>query len=112
MADLFEEKLQTIQIFLNLGVIFLVVMSVFAFVGMMDNLYESYRARREEFGLYACSGMSAKEIRRMKAWEIALTFGFGLALGLLGFISMMFASQACFYTFGFETLVNVRKFFT
>ena len=107
IEDLFEEKLVTVQICLNLGLIFLAITTAFACVGIIDNLYESYRARREEFHLFACSGMSEKVIRRMKLWEIVLTFGFGVALGMVGFVVMAFASNTCFHTFGFETLINL-----
>ena len=111
LESLFEDKLVTVHICLKLGVAFLVTVAVFACVGMLDNLYESYRARRDEFGLYACSGMSKKEIRRMKGWEIVWTFGCGIALGVIGFVVMSFACNACFHAFGFETFLNVGVFF-
>lgn len=110
VEDMFEEKFATTGICLNLGLIFLLIISLFACVGIVDNLYESYRARKEEFDLYVYSGMSRKEIQRMKAWEIALTFGGGIALGFVGFILLSLGCNACFYTFGFETFINVLAF--
>ena len=111
LESLFEDRLATVHICLKLGVVFLMMVIVFASVGMLDNLYESYRARRDEFDLYACSGMSKKEIRRMKGWEIVWTFGCGIALGIIGFVVLSFACNACFHAFGFETFLNVGVFF-
>lgn len=111
MESLFESKLTTIFICLKIGVIFFIMVLLFACVGLFDNLHESYRARREEFGLYAYSGMSRKTIRRMKVCEIAITFGVGIALGCIGFILMLFAGNASFYTFSYELLLNVKNFF-
>jgi hypothetical protein len=107
MDDLFEEKFATTGICLNLGLIFLLIITIFASVGILDNLYESYRARKEEFDLYAYSGMSRWEIQRMKTWEVVLTFGVGIALGIVGFALLSIGCNACFYTFGFETFLNV-----
>lgn len=111
MESLFESRLTTAFICLKIGSIFFCMIFAFALVGMFDNLYESYRSRRDEFGLYTYSGMSRKTIRRMKAWEIALTFGVGLALGCVGFVLMLFTSNASFYTFGYELLLNLKNFF-
>ncbi|MBE7080218.1 MAG: hypothetical protein E7371_03165 [Clostridiales bacterium] len=110
VEDLFEEKFATTRICLNLGLIFLLIVAFFACVGIVDNLYESYRARKEEFNLYVYSGMSGKEIRQMKIWEVLLTFGGGLALGIVGFALLSLGANACFYTFGFETFLNVWAF--
>ena len=54
---------------------------IFAIVAMLDNLGQSYRARREEFALYRSSGMSAGGVRRMKIFEILIAAGFGVLLG-------------------------------
>lgn len=108
---LFEDKLETVDICLNLGLISLLTIIIFAMIGMIDNLYESYRARREEFTLYNLSGMSKKDIRHMKAWEILLTLTFGVLLGGVFFVLSSFVANASFYTFGYSTFYNVLKFF-
>ncbi len=110
LADLFEEKFAVTYICLNIGAIFLTVVAIFAGVGIADNLYESYRSRKEEFDLYAYSGMSGKEIQRMKKWEVGLTFAFGIALGIIGFVVMAFVSNACLKGVGFETFINALTF--
>jgi hypothetical protein len=106
VGELFEDRMQTIYICLRLALMFLSVSSLFACVGMVDNLYESYRAREEEFNLYAYAGMSRAQIRRMKLWEILLTFVFGFIMGALCFGVMAFASNATFHSIGFETFIS------
>lgn len=111
VEELFEDRMQTIYICLRLALMFLTVSSLFACVGMVDNLYESYRARREEFALYAYAGMSGAEIRRMKIWEILLTFTLGFAFGAICFVAMAFASNASFHSFGAEIFISLRHCF-
>lgn len=107
---LYQNKLETANICLNLGLVSLITIVVFSLIGMLDNLHESYRARRDEFELYHFSGMSKKTIRRMKAWEIFLTMMFGVLLGLAFFLPAILLANASFNSFGYSTFYNFLKF--
>ena len=82
-AELFEEKTVVIGIYLSCARLLLSMISIFAFVGLFDNLYESYRSRREEFKLYCLAGMTDREIKKMKLSEISLCLIWGVISGVI-----------------------------
>ena len=77
-ATLLEIKTEAISLYTGVGTVLLAVILVFAVIGLLDNLFESYRERREEFALYLASGMSRQTARRMKAAEIQICCSFAL----------------------------------
>lgn len=111
VKDLFKGKLATIDVCLKLGVIALLAVVVFSTIGMLDNLYESYRARRSEFALFRHSGMSKKMIRKMKSNEITLTLGLGVLFGLIIFVFYSMMLNAGLYAFRYATFLNFLHFF-
>ena len=80
-------------------------------VGMVNNLVESYRFRKEEFRLYLTAGMSRGDIRRMKGLELIITFGVGLGVGLVLFAASLFATQKALILFGTDVIGGFKDFF-
>lgn len=81
--ELFALRTEMVEIYVAAAVALLMAATVFSVVGLGDNLWESYRSRREEMALYAASGMAARTVRRMKAAEVAVTLLFALLVALL-----------------------------
>ena len=80
-AEFFEQKISLFDVYLTCGNILFLCMLFFSATGLADNLYESYRARREQFALYAACGMSQRNVRAVKLWEIATAVITGLIIG-------------------------------
>ncbi len=81
--ELFSLRTEMVEIYVAAAVALLMAALIFSVVGLLDNLVESYRSRREEFSLYAASGMSAHTIRRMKCAEVGITLLFALLVSLI-----------------------------
>jgi len=109
--SIFADKLETVGIFLKLGLLILIMLVVFSLIGMLDTLYESYRARKGEFTLYENSGMAKRAVGKMKFFEVGIAIAFGLAFGSFAFFISSFATNSAFYQFGLETFLNFFKLF-
>ncbi|MCQ2413303.1 MAG: hypothetical protein MJ082_00710 [Clostridia bacterium] len=70
------------MIYIYFSRIVAVLLLLFSLIGVSDNLVESYRSRREEFGLYTVAGMSKKKLRTMLATELVFTFCFIAVIGI------------------------------
>lgn len=100
LDDLLSESTRTLRIYLRVAIMMLAVALVFMIVGILDNLAESYRFRRGEFELYHLSGMSSGDTRRMKHFELAVTFLFGIAVGIIVFLIHINITQRALYGAG------------
>ena len=107
----FDLKINSILICVRLGEFILVAITIFAIIGTIDNLYESYRTRRDEFALFYQAGMNTKAIRQMKAGEIMLSLLFGIISGLVFAILLIIATNQAFYTFSHATILNLLQLF-
>ena len=107
VSEMLHNTVRTVRIFLRAGIAMLVIALIFVFIGIIDNLAESYRARREEFELYRLAGMSPSDIRRMKLWEILITFGVGLCLGVVAFLVEFIALQEAVLRAGSDVLAGI-----
>ena len=107
----FSEKVETIRVYCVAGAILSLVMLAFAIIGTADSLYDGYRSRRDEFRLYAVSGMTRREVRRMKAYEISLTFAFGILMGLVGFMLSAVVIENGLVSQAYKTFINLKEFF-
>ena len=87
------------------------VIALFAIIGAIDNLYASYKSRRDEFVLYYQAGMSLKCIRKMKFFETAICLAFGIVLGLVFSLILIVATNQAFYAFSHVTLLNILYLF-
>ena len=81
--EFFEQKTAMFDVYITCGYLLFACMAFFSAAGLADNLYESYRARRQQFALFASCGMRRGSIAAMKAWETALTVALALAAGAL-----------------------------
>ena len=93
------------------GLLILIMLVVFSLIGMIDTLYESYRARKSEFTLYENSGMSKRTVRKMKFFEVSIAIAFGFTFGCFTFLISSFGTNSAFYQFGLETFINFFKLF-
>lgn len=80
--EFIQSRIRIGKIFYNGVKILFPVIVGFVIIGIVDNLLESYRTRKDEFELYSLAGMSKKQIRRVKAVELIITFGLGIIVGL------------------------------
>ena len=83
VSDLMAAKTQTLSVYLDCGDILWLMVLVFSLIGLIDCIYNNYRARREEFALFGLSGMHKGEIARLKLYEIVIALIFGCAAGIL-----------------------------
>lgn len=77
-----KAKTDTIENYVNAAKLLLLIVILFTLIGLADNLYESYRSRREEFSLFSLCGASRSQIRQMKLWELLITLALGALVGL------------------------------
>ena len=100
--ELMETRLSSIGVYLDTGDVLLVVAVLFAAIGIVDNLLQSYRERREEFELYRAAGMSAKSVLRMKIFEVSISLAFGILLGALTFAAASAAISRGLLAYGYD----------
>jgi hypothetical protein len=84
VSEFMETKISAFDIYNRCGDFLFFALLFFALTGLIDNLFESYRSRKDEFLLYQNCGMTNRGIARMKAWEIGITLSFALPLGIVG----------------------------
>ena len=105
--SLLARFLDAIQMYMDAGMVLLVVFVTFSLIGMIDVFYESLRARREEFGLYLLAGMRRRDLRLMKIFELTITVLFGLAIGLGAFVLCAFAVNRGMSARGMEVFISI-----
>ena len=81
--ELLKEKTTLLDVFITGGNLLFACLAIFSLIGISDNMYESYRARRGEFALYAACGMNGRQSAAMKAFEVLMTAGMGVLSGAL-----------------------------
>ncbi|MBO7196971.1 MAG: hypothetical protein J6V80_06620 [Clostridia bacterium] len=107
LFDLLNEWVEPLRVFLRAALLLLAISVIFASIGILDNLGESYRARKGEFELYRMAGMSPVEITKMKMYEILATFGVGILIGVLLFVVEMFAVHTAISHFGYDVFASI-----
>ena len=80
-----SDQLKIVEVMLKGSNLLIAFVIIFSVLGMLDNLIESYRARKKEFELYRLCGMSKGQIFGMKFCEVILVFLFGIMIGLVAF---------------------------
>lgn len=111
IEELFDSRMHLIKICYNCGVWLMLLVVIFSLIGILDGLYDSYRARRKEFSLYKLSGMSEKTVRRMKLCEILLTAVFGLVFGLIFYVFSFTVLREALFSEAFNLLENMISAF-
>ena len=80
----------------------------FVIIGIVDNLIESYRTRKEEFELYRLAGMSKKQVRRVKITELIYTFGVGILLGAIVSLLLLISLDQVLMVFGYDMVSTLK----
>ncbi len=109
--ELFDSKIRSMSVYLNVGYLLLGVTVIFSLTGIIDNLYQCYEARREEFCLYSYAGMSKKSIGRMKRREVLISLAFGLVLGCAASLLMDLAIDMATSQYGYDATANFFALF-
>lgn len=109
--SLLEMKAATYEAYNRSAVLLLLVIAIFSVIGILNNLLESYRERREEFALYTASGMSPTVLARMKALEVTASLLLG---GLVALVTLFGAMGLLQYTVSgtSEYFINIIRFLT
>lgn len=105
---LLDIKVESTMLYIRIALALLFMILLFAMIGMLDNLLQSYRSRREEFTLFATSGMSNASIRRMKICECGITFLFALLCTALTTLVAAFLMQHTLAIF-FDLVQNMAR---
>jgi hypothetical protein len=109
--ELWDQKMETLEIYLASGFLLLFLVIVFALIGTLDNLGQSYRARRGEFHLYRLSGMSRAQVRRMKCAEILMTVLFALVPFGVMFPLFLLLTNTALRSYAYEMILSLKLFF-
>ena len=111
ISSLLETRINVINVYLSAANLMLCAIVLFSLIGMLDNLSQSYRTRRQEFELYALCGMTRGDIRRMKSAEIAFASAFGILLGILCAVVCAIAINRAMIAYNFDMLKSCGKLF-
>lgn len=109
--ELLEYRLDMLNIYVRCTNTLLVIIVIFALIGLIDNLVESYRVRREEFALYSTAGMSKRKILGMKIFEILISLIFGLVLGILAALVILPILSEMMLSLGYDMIQNLLALF-
>ncbi len=109
--DLLESRVSVVDVYLSAANLMLGAIVAFSLIGILDNLAQSYRTRRDEFELYSVCGMTQGSIRRMKAIEVALSAGFGILAGILCAIICALAINRAMIAYNFDMFISLSKLF-
>lgn len=101
-------KVESTMLYIGITIALLIVILLFAAIGMLDNLLQSYRSRREEFSLFATSGMSGASIRQMKLCECGITLLFALLCAAIATLIATFLLQHTLSIF-LDLLQNITR---
>jgi ABC-type antimicrobial peptide transport system permease subunit len=104
VTDYMESKISVFHVYNRCGNALFYALLLFSLTGIVDNLFESYRSRRETFLLYENCGMTKKDVARMKAWEIGITIAFALPIGILGCAGLFFILQQWMESFSVDLI--------
>ena len=101
---LMNEKTRSLGVYLSCGDILWVMVILFSAIGIIDCVYNNYRARREEFWLFGVSGMSKKELIKLKVFEVLTALIFGCITGFLCSMLVIPFINKSMRTFGIEII--------
>ena len=109
--ELFEDKIQICSVYAKTADILFIVILVFALIGLINTIAESYRVRRSEFELFRISGMSQSTVKRLKLYENAITLLTGIGFGIIGYLVALPLLNEIMYGMGFEMARNLMALF-
>ena len=108
---LLENRVKGFGIYTRCGDLLLLVVLVFALIGLIDTTLESYNVRAGEFSLYRVGGMSGRAAAKLKAYEILLTTLCGIGVGLIGYFLVFPIVIESMYGIGYEFVRNLLMLF-
>ena len=108
IEGILTNRLQIVEVMLNAGSLLIPFVIIFSVLGMLYNLIESYRARKEEFELYRLCGMSKYQLCDMKVWELIVVFLFGILIGLIAFVVGAVILNQALSSLGFGLFMNLN----
>ena len=109
--ELLKENSRLIDVYVVAGCVIAAALLLFAVIGLLDNLYESYKHRREDFKLYLLAGASPADIRKMKLVEVLHTLAIGTLLGAFVSLPVLLLFNAAGYSLSFEVFLCIKKYF-
>lgn len=104
ISDFSAQRIAQFDVYLKCGNLLFIFMLLFSLTGLIDNLFESYRARREEFALYRNCGMTTRHLARMKLCEIGVTLLFSLLASVLLSAFLIFVIHCWMQSFSIDLL--------
>ena len=107
--DLRIDKIESNSSMLKCANLLLHAVIVYALIGIVNNLFESYRARKGELSLYQIAGISKSRVLKMKTYEVLSMFFFGLLIGMFGTIVLVLSMDKAFNALDFE-LISFFKY--
>lgn len=109
VADFIELRIKEVNLYLNSGYLLMPFALLFSIIGIIDNLIESYRSRREEFSLFSQSGVSDKNIIKIKFNEIVTVILFAIIFSLFTFILFLLILDVGLLSTGYPLIKSVIK---
>ena len=109
--DVLEARMSIYAIYIRCGTLLLPFLIIFALIGIFNTASEGYRSRREEFSLYNTAGMTRREIRKTKLFEMLIAVSFGLSFGVLLFLALLPIINETMLSIGMDTYNNVKHYF-
>lgn len=105
------DKIESNTSLLRCATMLLLIIAVYSLLGIFNNLFESYRARREELMLYHYAGISKSQIATMILCELGAVFLFGVTLGLVATFACVLAMNQAFSPLSFEVISYLKFLF-
>ncbi len=109
--ELRADKIDSNMALLRCATMLLLIIAVYSSLGIFNNLFESYRARREELMLYHYAGISKSQIAKMILCELGAVFLFGIVIGLLATLFCILAMNQAFSPLNFEVISYLKFLF-
>ena len=109
--ELRADKIESNTSLLRCATMLLLIIAVYSLLGIFNNLFESYRARREELMLYHYAGISKSQIAKMILCELGAVFLFGVTLGLVATFACVLAMNQAFSPLNFEVISYLKFLF-
>jgi ABC-type lipoprotein release transport system permease subunit len=110
-TELFRGRMRNVNLYLRSCLIIIIILVVFAFIGLADNLSESHRSRKAERSLYIAAGVSERDVKRMRLIELAFVFCVGTVIGILAAIFATAILSRGTLSFGYELIINLKRLF-
>lgn len=110
-SELRNDKLESSKSVLKCADLMLIAIIIYAFIGMLNNLIDSYRQRKEELMLYRVAGAPKSIITKMVTSELVATIVFGIAVGAICTAVIILSLDKSFSVINFEIIRYLKYAF-